>query len=174
MNNEFDSTLQSLCERLATQTLPHWDELPDLELYMDQVLALISRYLDGNLGDKGLTASMVNNYVKLGVMPPPVRKKYTRVHLAYLVVICLMKPVLPIPSIEQMIRRELESLSEQEFYDAFCTLFEQTDAAVAETAMSYSRSEVRLSLSSVFAPALRARAEQSLAVQQLTADSEET
>lgn len=168
MNETFEASLQEICERLASQKLPRWSELPDLELYMDQVLALVSRYLDGNLGDKGLTASMVNNYVKLGIMPAPVRKKYTRVHLAYLIVICLLKPVLPIPSIEQMIRRELETLSEDEFYDSFCALYEQTDAAVAETALAFSRTGNRLSLSSVFAPALRARAEQSLAAQQLS------
>lgn len=168
MNEPFEASLQEICKRLASQRLPRWAELPDLELYMDQVLALVSRYLDGNLGDKGLTASMVNNYVKLGIMPAPVKKKYTRVHLAYLIVICLLKPVLPISSIEQMIRRELETLSEAEFYDSFCTLYEQTDAAVAETAAAFSRSGHCLALSSVFAPALRARAEQSLAVQQLS------
>lgn len=168
MNETFEASLKEICARLTSQRLPRWSELPDLELYMDQVLALVSRYLDGNLGDKGLTASMVNNYVKLGIMPAPVRKKYTRVHLAYLIVICLLKPVLPIPSIEQMIRRELETLSEEEFYDNFCDLYEQTDAAVAESALTFFRAGSRLSLSSVFAPALRARAEQSLAAQQLS------
>ena len=49
--------------------LPRWAELPDLELYMDQVLSLIERYLGSDPGfdRRGLTASMVNNYVKLGV-----------------------------------------------------------------------------------------------------------
>ena len=69
--------LAAVCERLAGQRLPRWEELPDLELYMDQVLSLMDRYLGDCPGfdRKGLTASMVNNYVKLGVMPPPVKKK---------------------------------------------------------------------------------------------------
>jgi len=97
--------LLALCGRVAAQRLPRWAELPDLELYMDQVLSLIERYLGSYPGfdGRGLTASMVNNYVKLGVMPPPVRKKYTRVHLAYLIVICVLKASLPIDSIRNIV-----------------------------------------------------------------------
>ena len=71
--------LANLCAHIAEQRLPRWNALPDLELYMDQVLSLMERYLGNYPGfdRKGLTAAMVNNYVKLGVMPPPVKKKYT-------------------------------------------------------------------------------------------------
>ena len=88
-----EADLKSACEMLAKRTLPRCNELPDLELYMDQVTSLIGRYLKD---DRELTASMVNNYVKHKAMPAPVRKKYTREHLAYLIVICTLKPVLPI------------------------------------------------------------------------------
>ena len=99
-----DADLKSTCETLAKRTLPRWNELPDLELYMDQVTSLVGRYLKD---DRELTASMVNNYVKHKAMPAPVRKKYTREHLAYLVVICTLKPVLPISTIRQMMVDEL-------------------------------------------------------------------
>ncbi|MBE7009796.1 MAG: DUF1836 domain-containing protein, partial [Ruminococcaceae bacterium] len=95
--------LSRLCHRVAQLRLPRWNELPDLELYMDQVLSLIERYLEGYPGRKGLTAAMVNNYVKLGVMPPPVKKRYTRLHLAYLLAICVLKASLPIDSIKRMV-----------------------------------------------------------------------
>ena len=64
-------------ESNAACRLPRWAELPDLELYMDQVLLLAERSLgpDAPSDHKGLTASMVNNYVKLGLLPPPVKKK---------------------------------------------------------------------------------------------------
>ena len=62
--------------------LPEWDELPQIELYLDQVIALVTRYIGflvyDPAEDKLLTPSMVNNYVKLHLIPPPVRKKYGR------------------------------------------------------------------------------------------------
>ena len=67
--------------------LPTWEELPDLELYMDQVVSLVIRYVNlqphSALKDSILTASAVNNYVRLKLIPPPVKKRYSRIHLAY-------------------------------------------------------------------------------------------
>lgn len=62
---------------LESFRLPRWEELPDLELYMDQVITLIDRYLSPVIqGEKHplLTSSMVNNYVKLGLIPAPTKK----------------------------------------------------------------------------------------------------
>ena len=42
-----EAELKSICETLAARTLPRWDALPDLELYMDQVTSLVGRYLQG-------------------------------------------------------------------------------------------------------------------------------
>ena len=66
-------TLTEICAMLGEHTLPSWQELPELELYMDQVLSLVERYLRGDPGfdERGLTASMINNYVKQGALPPP-------------------------------------------------------------------------------------------------------
>ena len=83
---------------LATYHIPRYDELPDLPLYMDQVVVLMERYLaplaPGE--EKPVTPAMINNYVKQGVIPPPVNKKYEKRHLAYLVVVCVLKQVLSI------------------------------------------------------------------------------
>lgn len=167
MNRNFSSALLEICDLLATQKLPRWRDLPDLDLYMDQVLALINRYLGGypTFDSKGLTASMVNNYVKMGVLPAPVQKKYSRTHLSRLIMTCILKPTLPISSIQMLISSEPDSLSEEEFYDRFCDLFESTDLAVAsserevlgETGMCLSP------LDSIYYAALRAQAEQTLA-----------
>ena len=139
--------------------LPRWEELPDLELYMDQVLALIERYLGSCAGfdRKGLTASMVNNYVKLGVMPPPVKKRYTRVHLAYLVMICLLKSSLPIEVIKKLLLRSIEQQSESAVYDDFCEKFEATARHAADAACD-------AGLADVYTAALRAQAEQAAAL----------
>ena len=79
--------LQEHLQIQSEKTLPKWEELPDIELYMDQVIALTNRYLGNRTKEKMLTSSMVNNYVKMKVMRAPVKKKYTRVHLIYLIVI---------------------------------------------------------------------------------------
>ena len=81
-----------LWERHLTEhVLPTWEELPSLELYMDQVIALLTDYLsflpkEDDL-DAIVTAAAINNYVRKKVMPPPVKKRYSRIHPATLSVI---------------------------------------------------------------------------------------
>lgn len=172
MTENSAAVLADACGQLSGQTLPRWRELPDLDLYMDQVLALIDRYLSAYPGfdRKGLTSSMVNNYVKLGVMPPPVRKKYTRSHLAHLIVICVLKPCLPIASIQQILSCELAATTEEVFYDRFCGMFEQTGQAVAQAAESHLQRDDGGALPpAIYYAALRAQAEQALATRLLTA-----
>lgn len=156
-----------LCDRVAQQRLPRWDELPDLELYMDQVLSLMERYLGSYPGfdRKGLTASMVNNYVKLGVMPPPVKKKYTRVHLAHLIVICVLKPCLPIDSIKNMIASSAQAEEpEGAGYDRFCALFEETVRQAADDTSRQIKAAEGLPAIPVYRAALRAQADQALSL----------
>lgn len=149
----------ALCSLVSEQRLPRWDELPDLDLYMDQVLSLMERYLGSYPGydRKGLTASMVNNYVKLGVIPPPVKKKYTRTHIAYLIMICILKASLPIDSIGKLISLSISSSSKRDVYQCFCDDFE---ISVQKAASGVSSD---LELKPVYQCALRAQAEQALA-----------
>ena len=151
--------LANLCAHIAEQRLPRWEELPDLELYMDQVLSLIERYLGSYPGfdRKGLTASMVNNYVKLGVMPSPVKKKYTRVHLAHLIMICVLKASLPIDLIKNLILESLKESEESAVYSRFCEEFEMSVQGAADAA------KTDLGISKVYCAALRAQAEQAVA-----------
>ena len=156
-----------LCARVARQRLPHWDELPDLELYMDQVLSLMERYLGSYPGfdRKGLTASMVNNYVKLGVMPPPVKKKYTRAHLAHLIIICVLKTCLPIDSIKNMIASSQQTEeAEGAGYDRFCALFEEAVREAADDARKQVEAAEGQPAVPVYRAALRAQAEQALSL----------
>ncbi len=149
---------------LKSQKLPRWAELPDLDLYMDQVLSLAGRYLSPLPGfdGKGLTASMVNNYVKQGVLPAPVKKKYSRSHLARLLMICVLKPVLPIPSIQRVLALSLSTQTEECFYDRFCSQFEESGRAAAAACFADGAAD---SGELLIRAALRAQAEQALAVQ---------
>lgn len=110
-------------------SLPEWDELPDFGLYMDQVLALMGRYLDfipmSEEGDRSVTASTVNNYVRLKIMPAPVRKKYSRVHLAYLLMICTLKQNLSIAGVQKLIPLGLSEDEVRARYSAFAARHRQ-------------------------------------------------
>ena len=106
--------------------IPRWNELPEFELYMDQVIGLAEKnlgalYIDG----KGLlTPSMINNYVKSGVLPPPKNKKYNRTHLAILMIVCAMKPVMEISAVSDIIKRSIAAGSIEEVLDEFARMYE--------------------------------------------------
>ena len=116
-----------------TVSLPRWNELPDLELYMDQVLSLVSRYLGALPGgeETALTAAMVNNYVKLGLVPPPVKKRYGREQLSRLLIVSLMKSGFPIPAIKRLLDDARTRHGPEELYEIFRARYA---AAAAETA----------------------------------------
>lgn len=78
-----------------------WDKLPDLDLYMDQVLSLIERTKlieDGHT----LTSSMVNNYAKQGLLPRAKGKRYTKEHLMLLTIISQLKQVYGVSELGQI------------------------------------------------------------------------
>lgn len=99
-----------------------WEQLPQIPLYMDQVLLVINQALaplpqpDGPL----VTATMINNYVKMKLVSPPEKKKYSRDHLARFMMIFLMKKVLSMAEISMLLDRLLEGRSLEEGYDLFC------------------------------------------------------
>ena len=84
--------------------LPRWEELPSFDLYIDQVITLIQGYLDPlfpNVEESILTSEMINNYVKLKLIPKAEKKRYQRVHLAYLLAITILKQVLTISQVKE-------------------------------------------------------------------------
>lgn len=103
--------------------LPSWEEIPDLGLYMEQVLALLRQYLDylpPELKDEQfITAATINNYVRNRFMPEPCRKKYYRVHIAYLIMICTLKQTLSIATLHSMIPVGLSEQEVHEIYSAY-------------------------------------------------------
>ena len=118
-----------ICEKLAAHKLPRWESFPDIELYMDQVVAVMEKALElynkgGSEESKLITPSIINNYVKLKVIPAPSKKRYNREHLAYLVMICILKQTLAISSIVKIIETNLESKSIKELYNEFCSIYE--------------------------------------------------
>ncbi len=98
--------------------LPRWEELPDIDLYMDQVLSLTARYLDP-MQIKPVTAAMINNYVKLQLIPKPVGKRYSRMHVAYIFAIAVLKDVFEISQIQAGVSTQIRLLGLKNAYNLF-------------------------------------------------------
>ena len=113
MINEIVQT-KSNNESLAEYHCPRYEELPKIDVYMDQLIALLDEYLSpfqipGE--DSAITATMVNNYVKQKVIMPPKNKKYSRRHIMYLIVLGTLKNVLSISDIAELIKMQTGQFS---------------------------------------------------------------
>lgn len=103
-------------------SLPGWEELPDMDLYVDQVVTLVSRYLNLIPQDEKnplITASSINNYVRLRVMPAPVRKRYGRRHLAYVLMICTLKQSMAMTEIQKVLPPDMDDEDTKQMYTNF-------------------------------------------------------
>lgn len=89
-------TVRELKAKMREERPNPWDSLPDLSLYMDQVVGYMSRQLIGGTPEERLTSAMVNNYIKDGHLPRAEGKRYSKTHLAYLTLLCTLKTVLPV------------------------------------------------------------------------------
>ncbi|MBR5390589.1 MAG: DUF1836 domain-containing protein [Clostridia bacterium] len=108
---------------LKNYRLPYWEDLPNLGLYMEQVVSLLKRYLDYMppelQEEEVVTAAAINNYVRKKIMPEPVKKKYFRIHIAYLIMICTLKQSLSIPTLQALLPMGLPEKQVQARYDAY-------------------------------------------------------
>lgn len=118
-----EKELREWTEEISRIHLPRWEELPDVTLYKEEVITLISKYV-GILVDStdsaGITPSMINNYVKWKMIPPPVKKQYDRVHLGYLIAITILKQAMPIGEIKDGIKYQSMVNGTHNAYNYFC------------------------------------------------------
>ena len=109
-----------------TFTLPDYDQIPNVGLYLEQVTKYLNEYLEP-LGCTPLTGSMISNYVKKGLVKNPVKKQYDREHIARLLVVAVSKTVLSLEEIQQLLAGHPEG---QQGYETFCaTLLGQLEEA---------------------------------------------
>ena len=108
---------------LNNYKLPAWKELPDIGLYMDQVIALLGQYLDfipmEDSKDKPVTPTTINNYVRLKVMPAPEKRKYYRVHIAFLIMIFTLKQGISINGLQQLLPSTANEEEIKSFYTGY-------------------------------------------------------
>lgn len=126
--------LQNWREQIASFTFPRWQELPEIELYMDQVVGYLSQKLavfyDTDDDGRSITATMINNYVKQKIVQSPVKKRYSRAAVSALMVLFCAKQVLSIGLCGALIaqcREDMESGDGDpaaQFHDRFCHIFE--------------------------------------------------
>ncbi len=115
------------CMYLLDFHCPRYKELPDIGLYMDQVVHILDEVFVSLYGvSSAITPSMINNYVKQGIIQPPVKKKYSRDHMAYLVVICLLKQIFTMSEICTLLEVQQRAKPVGESYDIFCDLLEKS------------------------------------------------
>ena len=100
---------------------PKWKEIPNIDLYLDQVLLYVNQVCEpiSSESDKGLTASMVNNYVKHGYLTKPEKKKYQRKQIARLIAITTLKSVFSIQEIAQTLNTLQTETNSEQLYNAF-------------------------------------------------------
>lgn len=87
------------------------EEIPGIELYMDQVTTFMDEHLKNTKRypeDKVLTKTMINNYAKNNLLPPPVKKKYSKEHMFMLIFIYYFKNLLSFNDIEQLFKPILD------------------------------------------------------------------
>ena len=124
--------LQRWNNYITNYHLPEWDAIPDFGLYMDQVIVLLEGYLSfiptGSAGKDSkdqqiVTSSTINNYVRLRIMPAPVKRKYFRVHIAYLIMILTMKQSISISDVQKILPADIPEEEVRATYQEYSEKF---------------------------------------------------
>ena len=102
-----EDLLGSILESLDRIAYIKAEDIPDIDLYMDQVTTFMESHLKHSTRnpeeDKILTKTMINNYAKNDLLPPPVKKKYSKEHVLLLIFIYYYKGILSISDIQQLL-----------------------------------------------------------------------
>ena len=108
---------------LERYRLPAWEEIPDFGLYMEQVVQLLKQYLSYLPPElkqsQTITAAAINNYVRTKMLPEPRKKKYYRIHIAYLLMICTLKQSLSLSMLQTLLPGDLPEDEVRRTYDAY-------------------------------------------------------
>lgn len=157
MENE---KLKEFCRQMIAYRLPRWQDLPTFDIYMDQLITLVKQYLKDLFDEEDviITNSMINNYVKMELIPKPVKKRYNREHMAYLIAITLIKQVLTISQVKDGIDFLVARMGPKGAFDLFCDeqenalqiigtqVLEKHEGKVSEYLMSFHSDNISIRL----------------------------
>ena len=120
MNEKVKEEFANLIKEFS---LPRFNDIPNVGLYLEQVVKYISEYLEP-LGSFSITGSMVSNYVKKGLLENPVKKQYDREQIARVFFIAIAKNVLSMEDIRLLFEMQHKTYEPKRAYDYFCSEFE--------------------------------------------------
>ncbi len=141
---EFNQELIKLAEEIFDLETVELSDIPEIELYMDQVTTFMETKLDmykRNDEDKILTKTMINNYAKAKLFPPPMKKKYNKNHIMLLIIIYHLKSILSISDIKTVlspITKELTINSKSKILETVYKNFIIIQKSVKSSKMSHS------------------------------------
>ena len=119
--------MEEICGEVLAFKMPRYQDLPRINLYLDQVIDevvyILSPLFGGN-ETKWITHTMVGNYVKQGLLPRPYGKKYGKEHIAYLLYISIAKQVLSMGEINRLLEIQRQAYPIETAYDYLCIEFE--------------------------------------------------
>ena len=114
--------------------IPRWEELPAVDLYMEQVITLIHSNLGAffeQVGIQPITKNMINNYVKAKIVQAPVNKRYPRISVAMIIVVYILKSCYETEDVGKLIRMGVDLEAGVELtYNRFCDAIENAVKAV--------------------------------------------
>ena len=135
---QWKDEIRDLAQGLARAPQVAPGEIPDLEIYMDQLTTYLDKRLNfySREGDAPfVTKSMVNNYSKAGLLPPPLAKRYNRIHVMTLALVCQLKRLFTIQDLGKLLTGRLYRLFLEAQGEAFAKtpeLAEQLLSALGE------------------------------------------
>lgn len=136
--DNINQSLEKWLNELNNFSFKDYESLPDLELYMEQVINYLERQLDifkTSTLDKQITSSMINNYVKGEVLDSPIKKKYNKNHIAAIEQICTLKQVLSIAEVKEILDSSYNNEVEKaEVFNAFNKLNNEKISIAVEEA----------------------------------------
>ena len=106
MDNDTKKFLSDLLAELQRIDYVRPEDIPNIDLYMDQITTFMDSQLETSkrhADDKILTKTMINNYAKNNLLPPPEKKKYTKEHVLTLIFIYYFKNILSISDIQSIL-----------------------------------------------------------------------
>lgn len=135
MDEKAYEAVKAYLDALLAGKPPAWEQLPDISLYMDQVVSYLERQLGGLFAaedERSITPSMINNYVKAKIVPRAESKKYNQEHIALLLSIFTLKRALSVQDLGALLDGKPEAGSYREFYELFRKALIECAASTAE------------------------------------------
>ena len=139
MASNMNDLLKHILDDISRTDYIKPEDLPNIDLYMDQVTTFMESQLSSTKRypeDKILTKTMINNYAKNKLLPPPEKKRYTREHLLMLIFIYYFKSILSIGDIQTLLepitKKYFNSQGEQDLTYIYNEVFRMEKSQLEE------------------------------------------